>query len=193
MNIVLLGAPGCGKGTHARKIKEKYGFIHLSTGELFRKEIANKTSIGFHAKEILDRGELCQDKMTLDLLSEYIASIDKVSGIILDGVPRTIDQAKMLDGTGYHSPIKITLVINLQVEEDIIIQRLLKRATLEGRSDDTFEIIQNRIRTYESHTKPLIHYYEKQNKLIQINGSRDIEEVFNHICNIIDQYLASSK
>lgn len=188
MNIVLLGAPGCGKGTHAKKIYEKYGLTPLSTGELFRKEIANNTPIGFHAKEILDRGELCPDRLTLDMLTEYIHSLENKTGFILDGVPRTIDQAKMLDGINYDSPLTITVVINLLVDEEVIIARLLKRAKLEGRSDDNFDIIKNRIKTYQAYTEPLIHYYEKQQKLFQINGSEEIEIVFSNICNIIDQF-----
>lgn len=189
MNLVLLGAPGCGKGTHAKKINEKYGFTPLSTGELFRQEIANNTPIGHHAKEILDRGELCPDRLTLDMLTEYIHSIDNHTGFILDGVPRTIEQAKMLDGIDYDSPLSITVVINIQVKEDVIISRLLKRARLENRSDDSLDIIKNRIKTYQAYTEPLIHYYEKQQKLFQVNGSDDIEIVFARICDIINRYI----
>ncbi|MEG1555893.1 MAG: adenylate kinase [Bacteroidales bacterium] len=189
LNIVLLGAPGSGKGTQAQLIKEKYRLDHVSTGDMFRREIASKSAIGLHAKEIIDRGGLCPDSLTLDMLNSYLIKFHAAKGYILDGVPRTIEQAKMMDGIDYAPPVPVTLVIYIYVEEEEMTKRILKRAELLGRSDDTPEVIKTRISNYYRQTKPLKNYYEKQHKLYEVNGMNSVEEVFKNICIIIDNCL----
>jgi adenylate kinase len=185
-NIVLLGVPGSGKGTQAPLLKQRYNLEHVSTGDLYRKEIASGSPIGLHAKNIIAQGNLCPDKMTLDMLYHFCASVKNVRGFILDGVPRTIEQAQMLEGTGYPHPIPVSLVINIKVDENEVVERLSKRAVLLNRTDDTPKVIRNRIENYEMLTKPLIAHYQEQNKLVEINGMQSVEDVFIDICKIID-------
>lgn len=186
VNIVLLGAPGSGKGTQAQLIKEKYRLDHISTGDMFRREIASKSEVGLRAKALIDDGQLCPDDLTLDMLNSYLKKFHATKGYILDGVPRTIEQAQMMDGINYTDPTPITIVIYIDIQEEEIVNRILKRAALLGRSDDTPEVVQHRIAHYYELTHPLIAYYQKQNKLYKINGMQSIEEVFRDICKIID-------
>jgi adenylate kinase len=189
-NIVLLGAPGSGKGTQARLVGKKYNLDHVSTGELFRQEIASQSSIGLHVKEIIEQGNLCPDNLTLDMLVHHIDTYTNNNGFIFDGVPRTIDQAKMMDGSGYHKTIPITVVIDIQVDENEITDRIVKRSQLEGRSDDAIHILKQRVSNYFEQTKPLEHYYAKQGKIQTINGMQSVETVFQAICNILDNIPA---
>ena len=187
-NIVLLGAPGSGKGTHAVLLKDKYQLEHASTGDLFRKEIGAGSPLGKRAKEIIDRGELCPDEITLDMLHQFCVAHQDARGFLLDGVPRTLEQAQMMEGIGYEHVIPVTMAICIHVEEDEIFKRLSLRATMQNRADDTPEVIRQRIALYETQTKPLIDYYQAQNKLFKINGMQTIEEVFADICKTIDQF-----
>lgn len=186
-NIVLLGAPGSGKGTQAPKIMEKYGLFHISTGDMFRKEIASQSPIGLKAKGIIERGELCPDDVTLDMLNSFLSKLGKCKGYILDGVPRTLEQAHMMDGINYDKPISISKVIYIKIEEEEIIKRILKRAAELGRTDDTPEVAKNRTAQYFKLTHPLIEYYQKQGKLVEINGMQTIDEVFADICKALDK------
>lgn len=185
-NIVLLGAPGSGKGTQAPKIMEKNGLFHISTGDMFRKEIASQSPIGLKAKGIIERGELCPDDVTLDMLNSFLSKLGECKVYILDGVPRTIEQAHMMDGINYDKPISISKVIYIKIEEEEIIKRILKRAAELGRTDDTPEVAKNRTAQYFKLTHPLIEYYQKQGKLIEINGMQTIDEVFADICKALD-------
>lgn len=188
-NIVLLGGPGSGKGTQAGLIQEKYGLTHLSTGQLFRNEIASGSEIGRKAKEAIDRGDFCSDEVTLDMVNKFMGSFHNPKGFIFDGVPRTLEQAKRMDGIQYSPAIPVDLVLNLLVEEDEIIKRILKRAELEGRSDDTPEVVVKRIENYHVLTEPLIQYYKDQGKLFPVNGMQSIEHVFADIMPLIDTQL----
>jgi len=188
-NIVLLGAPGSGKGTQARLISKRYNLDHVSTGELFRQEIMSKSNIGVHVKEIIEKGNLCPDNLTLDMLVHHINTYTNNNGFIFDGVPRTIDQAKMMDGIGYHTSIPISVIIDIQIKEDAITDRIVKRAKTEGRSDDAIHILKQRIDNYFELTKPLEHYYAKQKKIYTINGMQSVEAVFSAICQILDNNL----
>jgi adenylate kinase len=185
-NIVLLGAPGSGKGTQAQLLSERYNLDHISTGELFRQEIASQSPIGLRVQEIIEKGNLCPDDLTLDILVAHIDIYTNNNGFIFDGVPRTVDQAKMMDGTGYHKTIPITIVIDIQVDKAEIINRITKRSQLEGRSDDAIHVLEQRISNYSELTKPLESYYARQNKIQTVNGMQSIEAVFNAICNILD-------
>ena len=187
-NIVLLGAPGCGKGTQANLLKQRYHLEHASTGDLYRKEIASVSPIGMQAKRLIDQGSLCPDELTLDILFHFCTSFKNARGFLLDGVPRTIQQAQMMEGIGYPHIIPVTTAIYIKVEEDEVVERLAKRAILLKRTDDTPEVIRQRIVNYENQTKPLIAHYRAQNKLIKINGMQSVEEVFLDICEMIDVY-----
>jgi len=187
-NIVLLGAPGSGKGTQALLLKEKYSLEHASTGDLYRKEMAACSPLGMKAKEIINRGDLCPDELTLDMLYHFCCSCKKTRGFLLDGVPRTLEQAQMMEGNGYPNVIPVTLAVYLEVDENEVVERLSKRAVELNRADDTPEVIRQRIVNYELQTKPLIDYYYAQNKLIKVNGMQSVEEVFADICKMIDSF-----
>ena len=182
-NIVLLGAPGSGKGTQAHLLKQKYYLEHVSTGDLYRKEIASGSAIGMLAKEIINQGHLCPDQMTLDMLYDYCTTLKNAHGFILDGVPRTLAQAKMMEGCNYPHIIPVSVAVYISINENEIVERLLKRAILLNRADDASEIIRKRIEHYEALTKPLIAHYRAQDKLVKVNGMQTVEEVFADICN----------
>jgi len=140
------------------------------------------------AKSIIEKGNLCPNELTLDMLHEFITDCQNARGFLFDGVPRTIEQAQMMDGVGYHHIIPVTVTIHLDVDENEVVERLAKRAVLLNRTDDTPEVIRQRIVNYENQTKPLVDYYQAQNKLIKVNGLQTIEEVFADICERIDHY-----
>lgn len=192
-NIVLLGAPGCGKGTQADLIKRRYNLYHVSTGDLYRKEIAAGTELGLMAKELIDRGELCPDELTLNMLFEYLTHHSRTKGFILDGVPRTLEQAHMMEGVGFDHVININMAIYLKVEKEVVAERLYKRAQLIGRTDDSPEVIKQRIITYENLTYPVAKYFRQKGLLYKIDGMRSVEEVFGDICKAIDEALSKSE
>ncbi|MDR1757673.1 MAG: adenylate kinase [Bacteroidales bacterium] len=186
-NIVLLGAPGCGKGTQAALIQKEYGLTHISTGAMFRHEISARTPIGLEADKAISRGNYCSDELTLDLLNQRITQASEARGFILDGVPRTIEQALKMDGIHYQKPITISLVICLKVDDAEIIKRVLQRAKIENRADDTLEIVKQRISNYYTLTEPLMTYYEMQHKLCIINGMQHTGKVFADIETAIQE------
>lgn len=187
-NIVLFGAPGSGKGTQAKLIAEKFGFDHVSTGDLFRYEISHKTPLGLKAQEIINRGDLCPDDITLGMLNNHIQKHADSKGFIFDGVPRTIKQAEMLDDKNLFKDLNISIVIYLYVEMEEVEKRILKRAQLENRADDTPETVKARVANFFDQTMPLVDYYKNQGKLIQLNGMQDIEHVFADICKTIENH-----
>jgi len=187
-NIVLLGAPGSGKGTQAVLLKEKYQLEHASTGDLYRKEMAAASPIGMRAKEIIDCGGLCPDELTLDMLHKFYTSCKDTQGFLLDGVPRTLEQAQMMGGIGYPHIIPVAVAVYIEVDENIVVERLSIRAKEQNRVDDSPEVIRQRIVLYEQQTKPLIEYYQTQNKLLKVNGMQSVENVFSDICKVIDQF-----
>ncbi|MDR3046158.1 MAG: adenylate kinase [Bacteroidales bacterium] len=181
-NIVLLGAPGSGKGTQAALLKEELDLEHVSTGALFREEIASGSEIGQKAEHLIAKGHLCPDDITLDILNSHIQKHQDKRGFLLDGVPRTLKQAKMMDGIHYEFPVPIALVINIDINDHEVISRIHKRALEENRADDSSnEILEQRMTHYHNLTKPLINYYQKQNKLVIIDGMQSIEKVFADI------------
>ena len=187
-NIVLFGAPGSGKGTQAKLIAEKFGFDHVSTGDLFRYEISHKTPLGLKAQEIINRGDLCPDDITLGMLNNHIQKHADSKGFIFDGVPRTIKQAEMLDDKNLFKDLNISMVLYLYVEMEEVEKRILKRAQLENRADDTPETVKARVANFFEQTMPLVDYYKNQGKLIQLNGMQDIEHVFADICKTIESH-----
>lgn len=185
----MLGAPGSGKGTQAQLIAKEFNLQHISTGELFRQQIASKSALGLEAQSYIDKGNLCPDSLTINMLYDYLTRFENVRGFILDGVPRTTQQAEMLAGVGMGSSLPINMVINLNVAEDEIVRRMLERAKLQGRSDDTPEIIEKRISNYFALTRPLEDFYQKKRILHQVNGIGTIENIFEEIKKLISNNI----
>jgi len=186
INIVMFGAPGSGKGTQAKQMAEKFQLEHVSTGDLFRYEISHKTPLGLKAQEIINRGDLCPDDITLGMLRNHIEKHADSKGFILDGVPRTIKQAEMLDDPTFFTNLNITKVLYLKVDMEEVQRRILKRAEIEKRADDTVEAVKARVENFFAQTMPLVDYYRNQGKLVEINGMQDIEHVFADICKVVE-------
>ena len=187
LNIIICGAPGCGKGTQSDLIVEKYTLKHLSTGDLLRKEIAEKSELGVEAESFISKGNLVPDKMILDILSKALTEQTKDSnGIILDGFPRNVAQAEALEALMTKLKKEITILIDLHVDNQELIDRLLKRGETSGRSDDNMETIKKRLEVYECKTAPVSDFYKKKNKYASVNGMGTIDDIFGRISNVID-------
>jgi len=185
-NLILFGPPGSGKGTQSSRIAEKYNLVHTSTGDIFRKEIRNGSPLGLKVQSIIEKGELVPDDLLVDILRSALNRAEGIDGFVLDGFPRTIRQAKDLDMLLAEKNESVSLVLALDVDEEEIVTRLLKRAQQEGRKDDTEEVIRNRMKVYHSQTHPLMEYYNKQGKFISIHGVGSIDDIFADICKVID-------
>ncbi len=184
--ILIFGAPGAGKGTQSSKIIEKYGYLHISTGNILREAIKNKTSLGIEASKYMENGNLVPDEVVTNLIKEVIKTNSNASGFVFDGFPRTTEQAKSLDTMLENDGLKVNIMLALQVDEEELKARLNNRAKEENRTDDTPEIIENRIKTYTAKTAPVADYYKKQNKLVEINGIGEVDEIFKEIINAIE-------
>ncbi len=192
LNIIISGAPGCGKGTQSELIVEKYKLNHLSTGELLRKEIESKTQLGNEIDSYISKGNLVPDDMIISIL---IKAIDRQSmetkGIILDGFPRTVNQAEALEEVLKMRNKETTVFIDLEVENRELISRLLKRGETSGRSDDNLETIKKRLQIYEIKTAPVKDYYKNINKFTVVNGFGSVEEIFSKISSEIDLRISA--
>lgn len=187
LNIVLFGPPGAGKGTQSERLIEKYGLVHLSTGDIFRANIKGETELGLLAKSYMDQGNLVPDEVTINMVKNEVSLHRDPKGFIFDGFPRTNAQAKALDEFLASLNSKITLMLALDVEEEELKQRLLKRAEFSGRPDDAKpEIIQNRINVYLKETSPVKAYYENQNKFISINGFGSVDDISERLYKALD-------
>lgn len=193
LNIVIFGPPGSGKGTQSKKIESEYGLIHFSTGDLLREEIEKKTPLGKEVQKYIDEGELVPDEIIIKELYLKASEHLDAPGFIFDGFPRTILQAEMLDKMLIKRNIPINLVLNVEVEEEELFNRMMGRAEDSNRSDDKEDIIYKRIDVYKKQTFPLINYYKKQGKLVNINGMCQVEKVFEKICRVIDTYKSEKK
>ena len=190
INIVLFGPPGSGKGTQAEKMAKKYNLLHISTGDIFRNAIKNKTELGLKAKSFTKKGNLVPDEITIGLMNEVIENNSDVKGIILDGYPRSVKQTEALDEILNSRKTPISKMILLDVSKKELISRLLNRGKDSGRVDDQDkDIIKNRISVYNETTLPVANYYEKQEKLAHINGEGTIEEIFDRVCKVLDSVV----
>jgi adenylate kinase len=188
INLILFGPPGSGKGTQAAKLIEKYGLLHISTGDLFRHEIGNETPLGKKAKSYIEKGELVPDEVTVGMLRNKVEANPGVEGIIFDGFPRTIPQAKALDNLLSEMDTTVAALIALDVDDEEIIQRILLRGKTSGRADDNNkDIIRNRIDVYKNETTPVFDYYAREGKSLKVNGTGSIEEIFARLCTVIDR------
>ena len=214
MRIIMLGAPGAGKGTQAKKIASKYSIPHISTGDIFRANIKNGTELGNKAKTYMDQGLLVPDELVVDLVVDRVNQEDCANGYVLDGFPRTIPQAEALDKALMEMGQSIDYAINVEVPDENIVQRMSGRRacvncgatyhivyaptkkenvcdTCEGelilRDDDKPETVQKRLNVYHEQTQPLIDYYTEKNKLVEVDGTIDIEKVFDAIVKILGE------
>ncbi len=186
LNIIICGAPGCGKGTQSDLIVEKYALKHLSTGELLRREIHEKTELGLVAEKYISEGNLVPDQMIIDILIKNVDNETNGKGIILDGFPRTVAQAEALEDLLGKRNKETTMLLDLQVNEEELVNRLLKRGETSGRSDDNLETIKKRLEIYEQKTAPVNGYYKSLNKYVAIDGMGTVEEIFSRISEAID-------
>lgn len=190
LNIIICGAPGCGKGTQSDLIVKKYDLKHLSTGDLLRKEIAEKSELGQVAESFISKGQLVPDDMIIDILSKNIEAFgNDIKGIILDGFPRTLAQAEALEVMMSKNSKKISTLLDLSVEKNELIDRLLKRGQTSGRSDDNLETITKRLEVYETQTTPVSNFYKNLDKYDAIQGMGSIEEIFGRIESVLDSKL----
>jgi adenylate kinase len=187
-NLILFGPPGSGKGTQSEKLIEKYGLMHLATGNLLREEIANKTALGLSAKGYMDRGELVPDEVVIGMIRSAIENNPGIRGFLFDGFPRTVAQSVALDKLLAEKNAQIDLVLALQVSEDELIDRLINRGKTSGRTDDVNEnIIRARISEYENKTSPVAGHYSKTGKVVRVKGEGTIEDIFVQLCGEIDR------
>ena len=192
LDLLLLGVQGSGKGTQAKRLAAEYGLEHLSTGDMLRQAIAEGTELGWRVKPILEAGDLVPDDLMIELIRKRLEAPEAAVGFILDGFPRTMAQADALDPMLAEIDRPLSVVLELQVPDDVAIQRLRKRAVEEGRSDDTPEAIANRIDLYHRETKPLVSHYRLAGNLVGIHGDRSENEVFSEIQQAVEQAKVAS-
>ncbi len=184
--IVLVGAPGAGKGTQAKLLEKRFSLPQISSGDLFRHNLTNQTELGKLAKSFMDRGELVPDDVTIAMVRERLSQPDCENGGILDGFPRTIAQAQALDNLLADFNGHINVVPYIRVEQDVLVNRLVKRAEIEGRTDDNLNTIQNRMRVYFEQTAPILEYYRVKGLLVEVDGGQSVEAVQSDLCEVIE-------
>ena len=187
INLILFGKPGSGKGTQAEFVKNKYGLVHISTGDVFRYNISKQTELGLLAKSYMEKGDLVPDNVTIKMLEAEVNKSPNANGFIFDGFPRTTHQAEILDDFLKKKELSITMTIALEVDEAILIERLINRGKESGRIDDQDKSkIKNRFDEYNNKTSQLIKYYKHQNKFYSVEGTGEIKQITQRIYNLID-------
>ncbi len=192
MRIVLLGAPGSGKGTQAALLEKKMDIPHISTGVLFRSAVKEETSLGRQIKTIMDSGELVPDDLTLDLLEQRMNQADAADGFILDGYPRNLIQAESLDTLLETLGWPLDDAVQIEVDSEEVISRIAKRAAKEGRSDDSENVARNRLRVYQERTAPVMDYYAEKGLLTRVMGTGTIEDVLQLILSVLETGKAAA-
>jgi len=187
LNVVIFGAPGSGKGTQSENLIKKYNLAHISTGDVLRAEMKQGTELGKLAEGYISKGELVPDDVVIGMLANVLDSKKDAAGVIFDGFPRTLAQGIALDKMLEERGQKINIVVSLNVDEEELISRLIKRGEQSGRSDDNMETIKSRLDVYKNQTSPLKEEYEKQGKLTNIKGIGTVEEIFELIAQAVDQ------
>ena len=186
MRLVLLGAPGSGKGTQAARLKEHLQVPHISTGDLLRAEVVAGSKLGLAAKEVMARGELVSDEILLGMLEDRFSRPDTRGGFILDGYPRNLAQADALDGLLQRIGQPMDYAVQLEVAQDLLVERIAGRAAAEGRADDNPESVRKRLDVYDSQTAPVIEFYRQHGQLTVVDGVGSLDEVFTRILEAID-------
>ena len=193
-NLILFGPPGSGKGTQSEKIVEKFGLIHLSTGNLLRQEIADKTPLGLEAKNFMDKGQLVPDEVVIGMIDSCLEKHADAKGFLFDGFPRTVAQAEALDKLLVLKKTSISKVIALEVIEEELIKRLVKRGETSGRSDDTNEdVIRKRFAVYKNETEPVADHYKQLGKFEAVRGVGTIDEIFDAVSTLIETNIAAQQ
>lgn len=177
MRLLLIGAPGAGKGTQAQRIAEHFGIEHISSGDLLREHVAKGTSIGQTAQAYMARGDLVPDAVVLDMLRKPVVAAAASGGYVLDGFPRNVEQAKAGYDVAKGLGVSVQVAVHLEVAREALIERIVARGATSGRADDTKEIVERRLEIYEENTRPLLEYYRERERLINVNGDRPVEEV----------------
>jgi len=185
--VILVGAPGAGKGTQAKLLQEALSLPQVSTGDLFRYNLKNETELGQLARTYMDRGELVPDNVTVAMVKDRLSNSDCANGAILDGFPRTSAQANALDDLLAEIDSRISIVPYIYVDQEVLVDRLLKRAEIEGRTDDNEETIRTRMRVYEEQTRPLLEYYGQKGLVVEVNGQQPVEEVNKDLISVIEE------
>ena len=187
LNIVLFGPPGAGKGTQAEKLQEKYGILHLSTGEVIRGEISRGTELGKEAAKQMEGGKLASDELVLGIIEKYIEEHKDAPGVIFDGFPRTLPQAEAFDRMLTKIGTQVTVMLALDVPDDVVTERILTRGKTSGRADDqSIDTIKNRLEVYKAQTAVVADFYKKADKFRAVNGVGTIDEIFGRLCDAID-------
>jgi adenylate kinase len=186
LDVVILGPPGAGKGTQGKRIAAAEGIPHINTGDMFRAECAASTELGNRVKAILDNGDLVPDDVTIEVVRARLAQDDTANGFVLDGFPRTLTQAEALDRVLEELDRgELCCVLDFEVSDELAVQRLLGRAAVEGRSDDTPDKIQHRLDVYHEQTEPLVDYFRSRGLLRAIHADRTVEEVFDEVQQVL--------
>lgn len=185
IRLLLIGAPGAGKGTQAEKLAEAFQIPAISTGDIFRHNVKNETELGKQAKAFMDRGEYVPDSLTNELVRDRLSHADAVEGFLLDGYPRTADQVVELDDILGEQGNKLDVVVQLTADTDEVVRRLLNRAVEQGRADDTEDVIRRRLEVYEEQTAPLTETYAARGLVVKINGLGEVAEVTGRILDAL--------
>jgi adenylate kinase len=190
MDVVILGPPGAGKGTQAKRIAADREIPHIATGDILRAAIAEESALGTQVKAIVDRGDLVPDELMIELIRERLDRPDTAEGFVLDGFPRTLPQAEGLDRLLDEVGRPLTLALQFLVPEEVVLERLLGRSVQEGRSDDQLDVVRHRLAVYHEQTEPLSEYYRARGNLFGIHADRSVEEVFAEVQETVEQVLA---
>jgi adenylate kinase len=177
MRLLMIGPPGAGKGTQAVRIAEKFQLTHISSGDLLREHVKNETAIGRQVQQYLSSGDLVPDGIVMDILRKPVVEANKKGGYVLDGFPRTVEQAEIAYSVAQTLGVEVQIVVHLEVPRDELVRRLVERGAASGRSDDNIDVINHRLDVYDEKTLPMLNYYAAREKLINVNGARSVDEV----------------
>ncbi|MBO4581739.1 MAG: adenylate kinase [Bacteroidales bacterium] len=186
LNIALFGPPGSGKGTQSKFIINKYHLVYISTGDILREQISLQTALGIQAKQLIDHGHLVPDELVVQLIEDKLNNGGNANGFLFDGFPRTCSQAEILEQILKKRHMNLNAMVSLEVPQTELVQRLLDRASVQGRSDDTKEVIEARFKEYASKTMPVIDFYKSLNKYHPVDGVGSLEDIFARIQQVID-------